>query len=215
MLVLDFCNYVLRLCGEQPLLSTTGNLGALVRSSINTSILSVVQSARVSYFEQLVTMTSSNEDYLVPVGSLPTSVAQVYDVWLLNTETNELIRMEHQQLEHLDGVYPYYSYSVQGSNVHVNSRVVRPLTLRLQCLNVPTLPLADDSELNLPDTIQPAVAHTAASIILVSYVDDTNAASIQQRMADTLVNNLRSQFGNTRGKRYNMGNNNNRVWTHI
>lgn len=211
MFVLDYCNEVLRLCGEQPLLSTTGNLGALVRSAINTSLLMVAQETRASVFETLVTMTATNDDYMVSAGTLPESVIQVYDVWLENTSTAQLIKLERQSLQYLGGTMPYYSYEVIGNQLFLNRSIVRPANVKLKCLSVPWLPLADDALVTIPDVMLPAIRHGAASIVLTTYVDDLNAASVHQRMSETMIAALRNQYGVTRGRgSFSMVNNNNR-----
>lgn len=210
MKVLEFVNYVLSLCGEQPLLSTAGNLGALARNAINSSILTVVQTSRASFFEQQIVFNATNDDYLVSIGQLSDSVAQVLQAWLLDASTNTLIGMKRVELQALNNYGHYYSYEVVGRDVFINKAIIRPCFVHMRVLSIPTLPLADDSDLNLPNAVIPAVAHTAAAILLISYIDDANAASMHQNLAATFIDNLRLQFGTTRARVYSMSNTNNR-----
>lgn len=206
MNVLEFCNYVLSLCGEQPLLSTTGNLGSLLRNAIQTALLKVTQETRATFFEQMITMTATDDSYLVPAGTLPDEVAQVFNVWLVASDC--VYPLARSAFEKLNYMSPLYSYDIIGSDLYLNASIVRPAELRLKVLAVPTLPIADDAEVNFPLALHAAIAHTAASIILVSYVDDSSAAAIQQRMAEMLIVNIRNHFGVGRARTFSMNNTN-------
>jgi len=200
-------NYVLSLIGEQPLLSSAGNLGQLVRNSLYTSTLAVVQSSRASFFEQFVTGTATNDDYLVPAMVVPTDVIQVLDVLYADPYVN-LVPLSRQELVNFNRSYPDYTYDIVGSNLYISPRIPRPANIRLRALVVPSIPTADDTLVSIPKPALPAVAHGAASILCLSYVDDGNAAAQHERLADELTMALRQQYGITRGRTFNIGHNN-------
>lgn len=203
---LQIVNSVLSLVGESQLLSTTGTLGTLVVNSLNTAIVNVVLETRSQVFESLLTGTVTDEDYLVSALSIPASVVQVFSVHLripTGASTGDtLFQIENQPIENLPNTP---SYSVVGSNLFVSPMLKRPFDLRVHVLTIPTLPTPDAADSGLTDVVIPAVEHTAASILALSYLDDANQASIQQNIADRLVNKLKLNYGTVRGRTYNMG----------
>lgn len=209
MKVLEFCNQVLALCGEQPLATTAGNIGALLRSCIQTSLYHVAQQTRAACFEQMLMFTATNDDFQVSIGQLPDDLVQITYTWLdTSADYVPLIPLHYREYHELGYGAPEYTYSTVGKDVFLNGRIARPAFVRMRGLVAPVLPTADDSELTIPSVVLQAVAHNAAAIFLVSYIDDANAAAVQQRIADTLIGNVRVQYGQTRGKQYNIGNNN-------
>lgn len=203
MLTLNLINSVLHHIGEQSLATSAGTLGSLARTAIQSALTKVVQETRASFFEQVYTITATNDDYTVPAGQLSTQIAQVYDV-VWNHDSN-IIRMMEQPFERLDVLF---GYSIIGNNLYVTRLLNRPIDLQIRALVIPFLPEADDVDSGIPVALQPAVIHQAASILLVTYMDDANAAAIQQRMADTLIATARGQLGITRGRQFNMAGNN-------
>lgn len=198
---LELINRTLSLIGERPITTSTGSLGALTRNALTTAIYGVVQSTRASSFEQWLTFTATNDDFLVPAGVLPPTVAQVNKVSYRVTGSNRILVIKEQPLELLPHML---SYSVVGSNLFVSPMFARPVTLFASVLNVPELP-ADDVNSPIPEFIAGAVAHTAASILCLSYLDDPNAASLQRSIANELTVQTRLQYGQTRGKNFNIG----------
>lgn len=188
-------------------MSTAGNLGQLTRNSIYTSTLAVVQSSRASFFESIVTGTATNADYMVPALVLPTDVVQLLDVSVADVN-GRLQPLRCQELHELANGYPVYSYALVGSSLYLNLFLERPINIQVRALLVPTVPTADDALIGLPKPVQPAIAHGAASLLCLSYVDDANAAAQHKRTADELTLMLRQQFGITRGRSYSMANNN-------
>lgn len=204
MNTLEFVNYVLSLIGEQPLLSTAGNLGQLVRNAIYSSTLSIVQTTRASFFEQFITGTATNVDYLVPALVLPEETIQVLEVAIVDI-SGDVITL--QQLPHSQMLYyPAYTYDIVGNKLYLSKTVDRPINIRVRALVLPTVPTADDAPVGIPKPIQPAIAHGAASILCLTYVDDSNAAAQHKNIADEMSLMLRQQFGITRGRVFNMSN---------
>lgn len=199
---LDFVNYVLSLIGEQPLLSTAGNLGQLVRNSIYSSTLSIVQATRASFFEQFITGTTTNLDPLVPALVLPEETVQVLEVAIVDA-SGDFITIHRLELSQMS-YYPAYTYDIIGSNLYLSKSVDRPAQVKVRALVLPTLPTADDAPVSIPKPLQPAIAHSAASILCLSYIDDGNAAAQHKRIADEMTLMLRQQFGITKGRTFNM-----------
>lgn len=204
MSVLEFINYVLSLIGEQSMLSSAGNLGQLTRNCIYSSTLAVVQSTRATFFEQLITGTATNVDYKVPALVLPTEVAQVQDV-SIDDGFGNLSPLHRQEFALLNSSFPLGTYEIIGSNVYLNANIPRPIDVLVRALVIPTLPVSDSATFSLPKPVQPAVAHLAASILCLSYVDDANAAAQHKRMADEMILMLRQQFGISKGRTFNVG----------
>lgn len=200
---LDFINYVLSLIGEQPLYTSAGNLGQLVRNSIYTSMLGVVQTSRASMFEQYLTATVVNLDSNVPAYTIPDDLVQLLNVSFVDATLTKGLLVSISRKEVISNNAGYY-YEVVGNSLYLSQAIDRPVQLKLRALVVPTLPTADDAPIALPKPVLPAIAHGAASILCLSYVDDANASSMHKRMADEATNMLRQQFGITRGRAFNM-----------
>jgi len=204
MPTLDFFNYVLSLVGEQPLATTAGNLGMLTRNAIYTSLLTVVQSKRANFFEKLLSGEVTNVDYLVPAFSLPDEVTQVLNVWLVDQVTGEMVQLVQQPLS--TQTVPTLSYDIIGNKLYINKGITRPAQLSIRALVIPTLPTSDTDDVGIPAPLRPAIAHGAASILCVSYIDDGNAAAQHKRLADEAMLMLRQQFGIARGRHFNLSN---------
>jgi hypothetical protein len=208
MVLLDFVNGILSLMGEQPLASSSGTLGQMVKNVAQTAINTVAQTVRPQAFEQIVSMSSTNSAYDVPVGSIPDNTIQIYSVFWKQGSNSPFgfRRMDSKPLEVLD---TNFGYSLVGNQLYVSNLIARdnasPLAVSLHCLVAPTLPTADDADIGIPTLLIPAIQHTAASILLVSYVDDANAASQHQRLAESMTTMLRLQLGVSRGRSYNIG----------
>lgn len=201
MLTLDLCNNVLALIGERPLTTTVGSLGGIVRQALTTAVYKVVEETRAQTFEQFLTFTATNDDYLVPIGSLPATVVQFNKLQFRVTGSNRICTLKHQPLELLACEL---SFTIVGINLYLTPMLKRPITLFASVLNVPDLP-ADGVVSPLPDYIVGAVSHTAASILSMSYLDDANAAALHRNTAAELVGIIRLQYGATRGKSFNIG----------
>jgi hypothetical protein len=206
MVTIELINSVLSHIGEQKLTTSTGSIGQLVRSIITTAIYKVVQETRYQSFDVMLTFTGTDENYLVPVGELPANVVQVYSVYYIaNTNAiygDILVRLNEYRLHHLNTVL---GYALVGSNIHVSSHLAKPVDIRVRALVAPTLPVSDEAETSIPDALIPAIVHTAASILCVSYLDDPNAAAVQNRIASELIANARNHFGAGRGRMLNLG----------
>lgn len=208
MLVLDFLNGILALTGEQQLASSAGSLGSLVRNVAQTAINSIAQTVRPQQFELMLQLSTTTQDYGVPVGTIPDNVIQIYNVfWRQGSATPyPYAKLDTQPFEVLDN---RVGYAIIGDKLHVSNLLGRdstyPLVINLHCLMAPVLPTADGADLGIPTLLIPAIQHTAASIMLVSYVDDANAAAQHQRLAETMTAMLRSQVGISRGRQFNLG----------
>lgn len=205
MVVLDFVNGILSLMGEQPLATSSGTLGQMVKNVAQTAINTVAQTVRPQAFEHIVNMTTTNSDYSVAVGLLPDNVIQIYNVHFVRG-TNSPLRLQAIAYEALP---TNYGYSIVGNSVYVSPIIARdmslPLSVSFHVLLAPNLPTADDVDIGIPTLLIPAIQHTAASILLLSYVDDANAASQHQRLAESMTTMLRLQIGVSRGRSYNIG----------
>jgi hypothetical protein len=198
---LDLINNTLALVGERPITTSTGSLGGIVRQALTTALYKVVQETRAQTFEQFLTFTATNDDYLVPIGSIPPTVAQFNKLQYRVVGDNRILTLKHQPLELL----PYdRSYTIVGANVYLSPMFNRPITLFASVLNVPSLP-ADAVDSPVPDYLAGCVIHTAASILCLSYLDDPNASSLHRNIAAELIGIARLQFGSTRGREFNMG----------
>jgi hypothetical protein len=116
-----------------------------------------------------------------------------------NTDGDIPLKLSAYPLETLR-FYP--GYTMQGSSLLLSPYIARPCDIRTHTLDVPILPVSDATDSGLPELCLPAVAHTAASILAVSYLDDPGQASVQQNIADALKDKLRSQYGATKASSY-------------
>jgi hypothetical protein len=199
---LEIINNVCSLIGERPIASSTGSLGTIVRSAINTAIQTVADETRASSFEKLITFTATNNDYLVPIGVIPSSVSRIREVSIRTDAPNQLVvRLESQSLSLLPY---YYSYTVIGDNLYLSPSIARPVVVYALSTDVPTLP-SDDTVLPFSNSLLPAISHSAAAILCISYLDDANAASLQQRLASDLITRARNNKGVGRARTFNMG----------
>jgi len=203
---LQLTNAVLALIGEQSLLSSTsGSLAAIATDAINTAITNVAQETRANIFETTLQTNVTDTNYLDAAYVLPASVLQVYTVSLRqsigSSYGDNLIQLEFQPLESLPSVP---SYCVVGSNLFVSPTIARPCSLYIRALQGTQLPGVDGTDSGLPDLVIPAVQHTAASILALSYLDDPDQAAIQQKIAQALLDKLKSQTGVARAKAFNI-----------
>lgn len=203
---LQLVNSTLALLGESALLNTSGTLGQLVVTALNSALVKVVQETRASVFEQVLTGNVTSEDYLVSSLTLPDNTIQVFSVFLrISTGVStgdKLIPLEYSNLEELQEAP---RYSVIGRELFVSPMIARPFTLRVHVLTLPQLPSSDGVDSGVPDIVLPAVRHAAASILYASYLDDANGSAIQRNLATELIEKLRNQYGNFRAKSFNMG----------
>lgn len=198
---LDLYNQTLALIGERPLTTSVGSLGGMVKNAITTALYKVIGETRASTFEQFLTFTGTNDDYLVPIGVVPPTVVQFNKVQYRATGQNTLVTVKHQPLDLLSFTF---GYSIVGANLYLSPMYKRPITLFASALVVPSLP-ADDQPSPVPDYLVGAIVHTAAAILCISYLDDGNAAALQRNLAQELIGLNRLQFGATRGKSFNIG----------
>jgi hypothetical protein len=198
---LDLINQTLALIGERALATSTGSLGGMVRNALTTALYTVVQQTRASVFEQLLSFTATNTDFLVPIGSIPPNAVQFRKLTFRQTAAGALVVIKEQPLEQL----PYTpSYSVVGDKIYLSPQFARPITLFAQALVVPSLP-SDDTVSPIPDYLAGAVAHTAAAILCISYLDDGNAASLHRNTAQELIAIARLNSGIGKAREFNIG----------
>lgn len=199
---IDLINDTLALIGESPLTTSTGSLGKLTRSVLQTAIFRVIQETRPSFFELMMTATASNEDPFVPAIVLPDNVSEVYSVYFIS---NSLVtKLQSNSFAFITRGLSL-GYCVVGRDVYIGSGFARPADFRLHVLNVPSLPPADDVDSGIPDAAVGAIKHTAASILCSSYLDDANASAVQRNIAQELMNVLRFSYGiASRGRTYSL-----------
>lgn len=201
MNTLELVNNTLSLIGERPIASSTGSLGGSTRSALTTAFYSVIQQTRASAFEQILTYTATNPDYLVPIGALPDTVVQLNKMYYTD-DNSRVFELKSQRLELLQ-FFPT-SYTLIGNNIYLTNSFNRPVDIFASVLNVPDL-TADGVDSGLPKYLIAPVSHLAASILAVSYLDDANVASIHRNMAEELIVLVRGQLGRTRARSFNIG----------
>lgn len=200
--VLQLSNYALSLIGESPLINTTtSSLGTLVKDALQTAINTVVQDTRASVFETTTVTAVTNPDYLVPAVTFSSQLIQLYTVFLLvdNADGDIPFGLKDYPLE---TIRRYPGYCVEGNSLYLSPTIARPCDIRTRQLVVPLLPALDATDSGLPELCIPAVAHTAAGILALSYLDDPGQAAAQQNLADIMKDKLRSQFGATRASSF-------------
>lgn len=208
MLTIELINQVLALVGEQPLASSAGTLGQLTRSVIDTALQAVTQSVRPQTFERIYALTTTNNDYTVPVGAVPSNIIQIYNCFWRQglVSPYKFVRLDTQPYEVLD---QRIGYTIIGNSLFVSPLINRsdeyPLTIHLHTLTAPVLPTADDEDAGIPQPLLSAVKHQAAAIMLLSYVDDPNAASMHENIANQFKEMLRLQYGISRNREFNIG----------
>jgi hypothetical protein len=201
MNTLELVNNTLSLIGERPIASSTGSLGGITRSALTTAFYSVIQQTRASAFEQILTYTATNPDYLVPIGALPDTVVQLNKMYYTD-DNSRVFELKSQRLELLQ-FFPT-SYTLIGNNIYLTNSFNRPVDIFASVLNVPDL-TADGVDSGLPKYLIAPVSHLAASILAVSYLDDANVASVHRNMAEELIILVRGQLGRTRARSFNIG----------
>ena len=199
MITLDFINDCLNCVGEQQLISSAGDLGSMVRTFAQAALNKVVQESRASFFEARIGLTGTVADYLVPIGQLPEQALQIQRV--LYNSGYSLYELPEVPFD----VLAYnLAYSVLGVNFYLTSQLARPVTVSIDTTLIPVIPTDDAATLPLPQPAIAAVKHQTAALLLSSYVDDAAGAAVQQKMADTLILNLRNVYGRGRGRSFNM-----------
>jgi hypothetical protein len=194
MKLLEFVNSILALIGEQRLASTSGSLGTLTKNVAQSAVVSVAAAVRPQQFEHMVVVTNL-------VQQLPAEVLQIFSVF--RKAQGKLSRLQQLPFEELSN---YIGYCLVGNTIFVSPLITdTPLEIQLHCLLVPTLPASDDDDIPLPSTIVPAVQHVAASILLLSYLDDVNQAALHRNIADQMIALLRGTTGISRGRTFNIG----------
>jgi hypothetical protein len=195
--LLTHINNTLRLVGEQPLLSSSGNLGDLCKQALDEALYVVAAEVRHTSFVQLTTFTVANTDYLQPAFTLPSRCVQVLALYYQtpNTTPTRLTKLKQAPLQTL---LSSYSYSIVGSQVFVGNVLTRPFDLRLKSVVAPALPALDTDLLTLDSEVVPVLETVAASLLSSSYLDDSAVTGTLTRRAQDSVARLRNRAGLTR-----------------
>jgi hypothetical protein len=196
--LLTHVNNTLAQIGEQPLLSTVGNLGTLVKRELQSALFTLVAETRHSSFLTLTDFTVTAPSPLTPSFALPLQTTQVKSVYYKDTldpafpVLTKLLPRELQQLTRLSSI----GYAVVGSNVHIGQAFVRPFTATLEAYICPDLSLlADGAAVVLPAEVLNALEVVAASLVAVSYIDDLAAQRTLETRATVEVEQLRKRAG--------------------
>jgi hypothetical protein len=184
--------------GEQPLLSSVGNLGTLIKRELQSALFTVVSETRHSSFLSLTDFTVTAASPLLPSFALPARTMQVKSVYYKDTLApalpvlTKLLPRELQELTRRSSI----GYAVVGSNVHIGQAFTRPFTATLQAYICPDIStLTDTDNLVLPDEVLNVVELVAASLVAVSYIDDLAAQRALQTRATAEVEQLRKRAG--------------------
>jgi hypothetical protein len=198
--VLVHVNNVLAQIGEQPLTSTVGNLGNLVKRELQSALYSVVSQTRHTAFLSTTDFTVSAVSALTPSFALPTRTIQIKTLFYKDTSTPTLPRVVPILPRDLSVVSQPGSlgYAVVGSNVHVGQGFARPFTATLYAYTAPALPPLDTDLLTLPDEILFALESVAAAAVASSYIDDLAQQRSLQTRAEQEVLQLRARAGSMR-----------------
>lgn len=195
--LLTHINNTLRIIGEQPLLSSVGNLGDITKQSLEEALLTLVQETRHSSFSSLQTFTATNADYLQPAFALPARCTQVDTLYYQVPDSNpqRLIKLKPGALE---GLYNNYRFCIVGQQVYVGNVLKRPSTLLLKAWVAPALPALDTDLLTIESDLVPAFEAIAAATLATSYLDDLAQANTLTKRAQELTTRLRLRAGATR-----------------
>lgn len=202
---LQLINHTLSLIGENQLSTSANQLGTLAVNVLNTAFSSVAQDSRHSSFEIILTGNITEADYLNPAYSIPLDVLQVYKVFVKTTDvTNGYSVLDELEYLELDCLFDETGYSIIGNNLYLTRCITRPFTIQIQAVQNYELPALDSDVVDLPDQVLQAVAHTAASILSLSYLDNPNAAATQSNLRNAIIDKLQKQSGSTRAKTFNI-----------
>jgi hypothetical protein len=196
--VLQLVNNSLRQIGEQPLVDTTGNLGALARQGLETALYTVVAETRHSIFLQKSEFTVTNADYEVSAFGLPDRCVQVKDVFFKYTGTspNALQKLYPRSY---DSLYNGHGYNIVGKYVYLGANLPRPFTSVLMFYQAPTVEgLVDAANIDLPVEVQNVVEAQVAAFLGASYLDDLAQHSQLVKKAEALTKTLRARAGSMR-----------------
>jgi hypothetical protein len=195
--LLTHINNTLRLIGEQPLLSSSGNLGDLTKQALDEALLTVVQETRHSSFVSLTSFVASNANYLQPAFALPGRCVQLLTLYyqVPDTSPQRLVKLVPGALETLA---TNHRFLVVGSQVYVGNVLERPCSLTLKALVAPALPTLDTDNLAVESEVALVVEAVAAALLAYSYLDDGAQANTLERRAQEAVVRLRTRAGLTR-----------------
>lgn len=208
---LELINHTLSLIGENKLTTSDNQLGTLVTNILNTAISTVAQETRHNCFEKIEQPVVTVDDYLSPSYDIPDSVIQILGVNCRVSVKNfgdVLDVLPYIELSDLD---VELGYSVVNGSIYISKNIARPLTLFIHTIQTKELPENDGDLVKLPNQVVYATAHTAASILCLSYLDNPNAASVQRNLAQTLIEKLTKQQGIGRSKSFNLKPKNNKL----
>lgn len=191
--VLETINYSLRLVGQQEILNTNSTLGTLCRSLLQSATDTVIMETRHQSTLQFVDSTVSVTDYSLPGAVLPTRMYQLLQVFA-RQGTNDWKELTHTDFESL--AFKTAHFHVNNNSIFFSKAISRPFTVRLSgVVGIDTLSLTDASIYPLAPELEPAVWHTLASLLAVSFVDDPNASAIQARAAEMHIQRIRNRKG--------------------
>lgn len=193
---LELVNRTLHLCGEQSLANSNGTLGSITKGCIQSALQQVVQMSRSKQFEMIQTFTVTNSDWTVNESNLSSNTLQIMRVRYFDG-----INWYPLSQQEYDGLPWNIGYSIVSGNIYVSPLLARPQKIDVLTIVVPQLSgFGDNDTLPFGDLIVPSVIHTAASILLLSYLDDANSAAAQQKIAESFISYLKQQTGMTYGR---------------
>ena len=191
--VLETINYGLRLIGQQELLNTNSTLGTLCKAMLQSATDTVIMETRHQSTLQFFDSTVTEVDYSLPGVVYPPRMYQLIQVFA-RQGTNDWKELVHCDFESL--AYRKAHFNVTNNSIFFSKPISRPFTVRLcGVTGVDTIGLADAANYPLAPELEPAVWHTLASLLAVSFVDDPNASAIQSRAAEMHIQRIRNRKG--------------------
>jgi hypothetical protein len=195
--LLEHVNNVLAQVGEQPLTSTVGNLGSLVKRELQVAVYAVVSQTRHSSFLGLTNFTVTAASALTASFIIPTRMTQVKAVFYRDVTTPTLPRLVKLLPRELAEVTQPNSigYAIVGVNAHIGQKFKRPFEVTISGYVAPLIPTNDGDAWLLPNDVLYVVEAVAAAQVASSYIDDLNAQRALQVRAEEEVSQLRIRSG--------------------
>lgn len=195
MTIIQLINNVLRLIGEQPLLTSDGNLGTLAKQSIQSAVYTVVSQTRHSSFMRDSTFNVTETNALNPAFTLPNRCMQISNVFYIDDAAAppsflKLAPVRREQLSHKLG------YCVVGNNVHLAQQFLRPFDVVLEYYEAPLIEEStDDTQVNIALEVIKAIETTAAAWLSLSYLDDNAQQTKFEKLSQFEIEQLRRRSG--------------------
>lgn len=191
--LISVVNSVLSLVGESQLETTNGQLGELVKNSLQTAVDFVYANVKPTSSETILTFNLTSSDYLSVGLDLPVNMFAINKVYLLS-EVGFMANQYPTEIPIIDydRLYRHTGVSRIGNKLLVSASINRPVNIQVHGLITPSLPALDSETVNIDSSLLSPIKHKAASYVMSGLDDNANSA-VQSNLANELMLSLRQK----------------------